>query len=46
LVRRFLRDPHYTALEFSENARLFLVSAFLSRTGFAAHQVLLDLCLT
>jgi MFS family permease len=45
LVRHFLRDTFYTAREFSENARLFLVSTFLVWVGYSVHQVLFNLYL-
>lgn len=46
MVRHFLRDTYYTTREFSENARLFLVSTFLSWAGYAVNQVLFNLYLT
>lgn len=46
MVRRFIRDTYYTTREFSENARLFLFSTFLSWTGFSVSQVLFNLYLT
>ncbi|HEV8479504.1 MAG TPA: MFS transporter [Candidatus Eisenbacteria bacterium] len=46
MVRHFLRDTYYTAREFSDNARLFLVSTFLSWAGYAVNQVLFNLYLT
>jgi MFS family permease len=46
VVRHFLRDTFYTTREFSKNARLFLVSTFLSWTGFWVNQVLFNLYLT
>jgi MFS family permease len=46
VVRHFLRDTYYTAREFSANARLFLVSTFLSWAGYAVNQVLFNLYLT
>jgi len=46
VVRHFLRDTYYTAREFSDNARLFLVSTFLSWSGYAVNQVLFNLYLT
>jgi MFS family permease len=46
VVRHFLRDTYYTAREFSENARLFLVSTFLVWAGYAVNQVLFNLYLT
>ena len=46
MVRRFFRDTYYTTREFSENARLFLFSTFLSWTGFSVSQVLFNLYLT
>lgn len=46
MVRRFFRDTYYTTREFSENARLFLVSTFLSWAGFSVSQVLFNLYLT
>lgn len=46
MVRRFFRDTYYTAREFSENARLFLLSSFLSWAGYSVSQVLFNLYLT
>lgn len=46
MVRRFFRDTYYTTREFSENARLFLLSTFLSWAGFSVSQVLFNLYLT
>lgn len=40
-----MRDTFYTAREFSENARLFLVSTFLVWAGYSVHQVLFNLYL-
>jgi MFS family permease len=45
LVRHFLRDTYYTTREFSENARLFLVSTFLVWAGYSVHTVLFNLYL-
>jgi MFS family permease len=45
VVRHFLRDTYYTTREFSENAKLFLLSTFLTWTGTAFHQVLFNLYL-
>lgn len=46
MVRHFLRDTYYTTREFTKNARLFLVSTFLTWTGFWVNQVLFNLYLT
>lgn len=46
MVRHFLRDTYYTTREFSENARLFLLSTFLSWAGYGVNSVLFNLYLT
>jgi len=46
VVRHFLRDTYYTTREFSENARLFLLSTFLSWAGYGVNSVLFNLYLT
>ena len=46
MVRHFLRDTYYTTREFSENARLFLLSSFLSWAGYGVNSVLFNLYLT
>jgi MFS family permease len=45
VVRHFLRETYYTTREFSENAKLFLLSTFLTWTGVAIQQVLFNLYL-
>jgi predicted MFS family arabinose efflux permease len=46
VVRHFLSDTFNTAQGFTRNARLFLVSTFLSWTGFWVNLVLFNLYLT
>jgi MFS family permease len=46
VVRHLLSDTIHTAREFTRNARLFLVSTFLSWTGFWVNLVLFNLYLT
>lgn len=46
MVRHFLRETYRTTQEFSDNARRFLLSTFLSWAGLSVHQVLFNLYLT